>query len=208
MKLWALMLLWVAAGAGCASSNLRVSLETPARPPPASEYVDELKKWTRSGHILADFDEALTVNGTFRSPEFRAAYAEKWIKTYFVGPDESARTRERLMSEGADTWEFHVESSAHRWEINDFSSKKSIWRLALVDDTGREVTAKDVLATTARRELEMEFYPYANIFSRGWTLRFPKTLADGTPLVRPDTKSVTLRFAGPMGVIDLVWLLK
>jgi hypothetical protein len=190
---------------GCGSSNVRVSLETPARPPPASEYVDELKKWTRSGHLLSDFDEALTVNATFRSPEFRAAYAEKWLKVYRIGPDEEARTRERLMSEAADTWEFHIESSAHRWELNDFSSKKSIWRLALVDDTGREVTPKEVLSTTSRRELEMEFYPYANIFSRGWTVRFPKTLLDGTPLAGPNTKTLTLRFAGPMGVIDLAW---
>jgi hypothetical protein len=193
---------------GCGSGSLRVSLATPATIPPASEYVDALKKWTRSGHLLADFDEALTVNATFRSPEFRAAYAEKWIRTYRIGPDEIVRTRERLMSENADTWEFHVESSAHRWEVNDFSSRKSIWRVALVDDTGREVTAKDVQATTARRELEMEFYPYANMFSRGWSIRFPKTLADGTPLVQPNAKSLTMRFAGPMGTIDLVWLLQ
>jgi hypothetical protein len=201
MKQLAFMLLVV----GCGSSNVRVSLDPPARPPAASEYVDMLKKWTRSGHLLADFDEALTVNATFRSPEFRAAYAEKWIKTYRTGPDEEARTRERLMSEGADTWEFHIESSAHRWEINDFSSQKSIWRLALVDDTGREVTPKEVRSTTARREVETDFYPYANIFSRGWTVRFPKTLVDGSPLAGPNTKTITLRFAGPMGVIDLVW---
>ena len=194
--------------AGCASAPIVVSLAEPSPPPTAKDYVDELKKWTRSGHLLADFDEALTVNATFRSPEFRAAYAQKWIVTYRIGPDDAARTRERLMSEGADTWEFHVESSAHRWEINDFSSKKSIWRLALVDDTGREVTAKETVATTNRRELEMEFYPYANIFSKGWTLRFPKTLTDGTALIGPDTRTVTLRIAGPMGVIDLVWTLK
>jgi hypothetical protein len=33
-------------------------------------------------------------------------------------------------------------------------------------------------------------------------------LADGTPLIRPESKTVTLRVAGPMGTIDLVWLLK
>ncbi len=193
---------------GCGTTNVRVSLDPPPKTPSADDYVDQLKKWTRSGHLLADFDEALTVNATLRSPEFRAAYAEKWIRTFRVGPEEAPRTRERLLSEGADKWEFHIESSAHRWEINDFTSRKSIWRVALVDDTGREVTAKEVVATTDRREVETEFYPYANIFSRGWTMRFPKSLPDGSPLVGPQTRNVTLRIAGPMGTIDLVWRLQ
>jgi hypothetical protein len=193
---------------GCGSSNVRVSLETPVRPPPPGDYVDLLKKWTRAGHIIDDFDEALQVSATLRSPEFRAVYAEKWVKTFRIGPDEAARTREKLMAEGADTWEFHIESDAHRWEINDFSSKKTVWRLALTDDTGREVTTKEIIATAQRRELEKEFYPYAGLFSRGWTIRFPKTLIDGSPLIGPQTKSLTLRVAGPLGVIDLVWLLK
>jgi hypothetical protein len=190
--------------AGCGGAQI-VSLQPPVTAPPASEYVDQLKKWTRGGHVIADFDEALTVNATFRSPEFRAAFAEKWIKVFRIGADEAARTRERLMSEGADTWEFHVESQAHRYELNDFSSKKSVWRVSLVGDQGREVSSKEVLATTHRRELETELYPYANVFSRGWTLRFPKTLPDGTPLIGPQTKTLTLRFAGPLGSIDLVW---
>jgi hypothetical protein len=202
-----LLLVALLAGCGGARSYI-VSLESPAVAPPAGDYVDELKKWTRSGHLRNDFDEALTVDATFRSPEFRAAYSEKWVKTYRMGPDDAARTRERLRSEGGDTWEFHIESSAHRWEINDFSSKKSVWRVALVDDQGREVTAKSIIVTTAHRELEMEFYPYANIFSRGWTLRFPKTLVDGSPLVGPNTRTLTLRIAGPMGAIDLVWYVK
>ena len=191
--------------AGCGGAPVRLSLEPPATAPPARDYVDELKKWTRAGHLRDDFDEALSVRATFRSPEFRAAYAEKWVKVFRIGPDDAARQRARILSEGADTWEFHVESQAHRWEINDFSSKKSIWRVALVDEQGREVLPKEVIATTSRRELEVEFYPYASLFSRGWTFRFPKTLPDGTPLAGPKTQSLTMRIAGPMGSIDLVW---
>ena len=63
-------------------------------------------------------------------------------------------------------------------------------------------------AIKERRQLDMEFYPYASEFSRGWTLRFPRARADGTPLVGGDTKSLTLRFAGPQGSVDLVWVVK
>ena len=47
-----------------------------------------------------------------------------------------------------------------------------------------------------------------NIFSRGWTVRFPRTRIDGSPLIGGETKALTLRFAGPQGSVDLVWVLE
>jgi hypothetical protein len=194
--------------AGCGGAPPRVSLEPPRRAPAAKEYVDELKRWTRRGHLRDDFDEALNVDVTFRSPEFRAAFAEKWIAVFNVGEPEAARVRDQLMADGADTYEFYMESSTHRFELNEFASTRSVWRLSLVDDRGREVTASDVHASKTRRELDIAFYPYATTFSRGFRLRFPRNLPDGTPLITTDTRAVTLRFSGPQGSLDLVWQLR
>ena len=83
-----------------------------------------------------------------------------------------------------------------------------MWRIALVDDKGNQETTRDVKASGTRRELEAVFYPYITIFSRGWRLRFPRNRADGTPMVGPDTRSLTLRIAGPQGVVDLTWQLR
>ena len=63
-------------------------------------------------------------------------------------------------------------------------------------------------ANKERRAVDTEFYPYASIFSRGWMLRFPRTRLDGSPLVGSDTKALTLRFAGPQGSVNLIWVLK
>jgi hypothetical protein len=185
-----------------------VSLDPPARQLHASQYVDQLKRWTRHGHLQDEFDAALDVDATLRAPEFRAAYAEKWIAVFRIGPVDAARTRDELMAEGADTFEFHAELATHRYELNDLTSMKSVWRLTLIDDQGREVTPREVVLTKARRELEMEFYPYAGLFTRGWRIRFPRTLPSGQPLVTAETKSLTLRIAGPQGSVDLVWMLK
>jgi hypothetical protein len=193
---------------GCGGAPVRVSLAPPDRTFKAAEYVDLLKKWTRHGHLRDDFDAALDVSATLRSPEFRAVYAEKWITVFRVGAEDAARLRNEIQAEGGDTWEFHVEAATHRYETSDLSSRKSIWRIALVDDQGREEVVKDVIGSRDKRELEMAFYPYAGIFTRGWTLRFPRTRADGTPMVGPDTKTLTLRFAGPQGSVDLVWCLR
>ena len=142
-----------------------------------------------------------------RSPEFREAFAAKYIEVYRIGPENQAHTRGEILSDGADSYEFHVETATHEYALNDLTSQKTIWRVTLLDDEGHEVLPK-VTGLKERRALDQEFYPYVNIFSRGWTLRFPRTRLDGSPLVGTDTKALTLRFAGPQGSVDLVWVLK
>jgi hypothetical protein len=203
---------WLAALAlllcGCAGAPVKVSLGEPSPAPTAKDYVGELKRWTRHGHLFSDFDQALDVDATFRSPEFRAAYAAKYIDIYRIGDENKARIRGEILSDGADSYEFHVETATHDYPLNDLSTQKSIWRLSLIDDQGHEVSPKQVIGLRERRALDAEFYPYTNVFSRGWTLRFPRARADGTPLVGADTKALTLRIAGPQGSVDLLWVLQ
>ncbi|HXU70897.1 MAG TPA: hypothetical protein VN947_16295 [Polyangia bacterium] len=194
--------------AGCASAPVVVSLGEPQRQATPKDYVNQLKRWTRHAHLRSDFDEALDVDATLRSPEFRDAYAAKYIELYRIGPENQPHTRGELMADGADTYEFHVETSTHDYALNDLTSAKTVWRLTLVDDDGHEVQPSRVVAGKERRALDEQFYPYVNIFSRGWTVRFPRTRLDGSPLVGSDTKALTLRFAGPQGSVDLVWVLK
>jgi hypothetical protein len=210
MKRWALALL-VATGAtalaGCARRP-RVSLGEPKVQPTSKDYEKQLKRWTRHGQLMSDFDQALQVDATLRSPEFRAAYAAKYIEMYKVEPESQPKVRGDLLSDGADSYEFHVESATHDYLLNDLTGTKSVWRVTLVDDQAHEVTPSEVSLVRERRRLEMEFYPYADIFSKGWRVRFPRARADGTPVVGSDTKSLTLRMAGPQGAIDLVWQLQ
>jgi hypothetical protein len=201
---WAALLCWL----GCAHTPVRVSLAEPSPPPGAKQYVDQLKRWSRHGSIKSDFDETLGVDATLRSPEFRHAFAAKYIQIYKIGPENKERIRGEILSDGADTYEFHVETATHDYVLNDFTSAKTVWRVTLVDDQGHEVIPTEIRAIKERRELDMAFYPYASIFSRGWQVRFPRARADGAPLVGADTKSLTLRFAGPQGSVELVWALQ
>jgi len=194
--------------AGCASAPVVVSMADPQTPATAKDYVAEVKRWTRHAHLRSDFDEALDVDATLRSPEFRDAYAAKYIELYRIGPENQAHTRGEILSDGADSYEFHIETATHDYALNDLTSAKTVWRLTLVDDQGHEVQPSKVTGLKERRALDEQFYPYASIFSRGWTVRFPRTRLDGSPMVGSDTKALTLRFAGPQGSVDLVWVLK
>jgi hypothetical protein len=208
MKPWLAALVAGWAIVGCASAPIVVSLGEPSPPPTAKDYVDQLKRWTRHAHLRNDFDQALDIDATLRSPEFREAYAAKYILIYRIGDENKAHTRGEILADGADSYEFHVETATHDYAFNDLTSAKTIWRITLIDDQGHEVTPLRVVGLKERRALDQEFYPYSNIFSRGWTVRFPRARADGSPLVGGDTRSLTLRVAGPQGSVDLVWALK
>ena len=209
MKQWALAL-FVATGAmtlaGCTPPQ--VSLGEPKVQPTSKDYEKQLERWTRHGQLTNDFDQALQLDATLRSPEFRAAYAAKYIEMYKVAPESQPKVRGDLLSDGADSFEFHVESATHDYLLNDLTGAKSVWRVTLVDDQQHEVVPSEISLVRERRRLEMEFYPYADIFSKGWRVRFPRARADGTPLVGSDTKSLTLRMAGPQGAVELVWKLQ
>jgi hypothetical protein len=206
MKRWALAAACLLIG--CATTPIVVSLGEPTRPATANDYISILKRWSRHGNLRYDFDAALDVDATLRSPEFRDAYAAKYIQLYLIGEENRAHTRGEIMADGADSYEFHVETATHDYALNDLTSAKTVWRVTLVDDQGHEVQPTRVTGQKERRALDESFYPYVSTFSRGWTLRFPRTRADGTPLVGSDTKALTLRFAGPQGSVDLVWVLK
>ena len=191
----------------CATTSKVVSLGPPNPPPSAKQYVDQLKRWSRHGTLRSDFDATLIADATFHSPEFHAAYVAKYLDVYQV--PESSRSQVAATIPWADgSYEFHLETQAHTWEVNELKPPKSMWRITLVDDRNREVQSSEVKLENTRTEFLQTFYPYTTNFSRPWRILFPRNLGDGTPLVTPETKTLTMRLAGPNGAIDLVWHLR
>lgn len=192
---------------GCSYGNKVVSLDPPAKAPSPKEYVDQVKRWTRHGDLRFDFDATMIADATFHAPEFHSAYISKYLDVYKVSEGAKAQVASTIPSY-PDSYEFHLETQAHTWEVNELKPPKSMWRITLIDDKGREVQSSEVKLETTRPEFLQTFYPYTGIFSRPWRVLFPRVLADGTPLVGPETKTLTMRIAGPVGAIDLVWRLK
>jgi len=175
---------------------------------PSEKYENVVGLWTRQGHVVHDFDESITVNATLHGPEMRAAYAEKWVAMYQLNHADAERMRAQLFAEVGDVWEVHVESSAHFSDEDNFKQEKKVWRLALLTDRGREVGPSSVQLDRTRREVQTAFYPYANDFTRGWKVQFPRRASDGQPLIDDAATRIILRIAGPHGTTELVWALK
>jgi hypothetical protein len=197
----------LALSACAGSANRKVDVGDVTRAP-SDSWATSIKKWTRHGHIIHDFDETLQLDATLHSPELRSAYIEKWIVMYHVGAEEAARLRSQWMTEIADVWELHIECSAHDYAQTNLAGTKSPWRVVLVDDQGNEMLARDIGSSGLNREVEIAMYPYAALFSRGWRVRFPRMRSDGTPFITDQTKWIALRIAGPAGLTDLTWTLK
>ena len=54
----------------------------------------------------------------------------------------------------------------------------------------------------------VDLFPYVGRFHRVYRVRFPKTLPDGRPLRRSETRRLSIRCAGPLGRAELVWQIR
>ncbi len=189
---------------GCASSPI-VSFARPTVRPTPKEYNQVHARWTRHGHITYDFDSAAIVDATMQSHQFRAAYTERFLKLYNVAESEHAEKRALSDAAGDAAIEFHAEVAMHTYELSDLASKRSNWRITLIDDGGRELKPTEIREKRDRKEFTQHFYPHTNEFTRSWAFRFPNVYKDGTAFWSDATRSLTLRLAGPIGTVDLVW---
>lgn len=179
----------------------------PAARPKPSDYFAVHDRVTRHGQLTESFDSVMTVDATLSTPEFRAAYAERYIQLYNVPESERDRVREQIMTEAADSIELHLETATHAFDANDLTSNKTMWRITLIDDQGREIQPSDLVPARGHRTTQRAFYSNANDFSKGWRLRFPRQRPDGEPALSPGSRSLTLRMGSPHGAIDLTWRL-
>lgn len=192
---------------GCTKYPI-VSLSAPPKPLTADEYDRQLRRWTRYGIVRRDVDTDLMVTATMHSPEFRSAFVARSLEIYKVVPEAQPGERARLDKEVDGWWEFHIESTAHKFDVNELTGKRAAWRVTLVVDDEHERLPAEVRADRLRRTVEPTLYPYADDFTRGWRIRFPTTQPDGTATIPDGARTVALRFAGPPGATDLVWQLR
>jgi hypothetical protein len=194
--------------AGACAKPQTVELGGPARQYKTKDYPRVLDRWTRHGLVLKELDTALDVHATFLSRDFRAAYSARYSAAFRLPPGESERFLATQLTEAQAHNELYlsVSSSNPRW--NELEKPKSIWRLSLVDDSGREVSPAQVKAHRRPDERSLVFFPYVTVFARTYSVRFPVLASDGNPIVGPGRRSFTLRFSGPLGALDLAWIVR
>ena len=192
---------------GCGGGTPRVSLAPPDKAPRHQDYDGIRNTWTRNARIIKQLDTTLRVHATLFSPEFSAAYLARRTHMFWLSAETERELSRTLQEPGSKASVFFVAAAPIDSDWNDFDHKRSVWRIALVNDHGDQVDAAEIREENRDAILE-ELFPYFGHFHRAYRLSFPKVLPDGQPLVRGDTRSLALRFAGPLGQAELTWRLR
>ncbi len=193
---------------GCATQ--RVSLAEGPREYVAFDYDAILKRWTRSGSLvaLAEIDDLLTVSSTYESWDFRWAYTVRFADDHRLTIDQRRAMLEVELGKARVEHEFYVALYGPNRRFSDISKKRSAWVVRLVDDLGTETEPLEIKAIRNPGPLEQTYFPYTTVWRQAFRVRFPKQRADGTPSVSARAKWFGLRFAGPQGHQELVWALE
>jgi len=197
---------------GCTPPVLNLSSDAE---PSGTSYQKTLDRWSRQGRILSktEFDTTLVVTATLRSRAFQRAYVDQYFRTYAVVDSwERARIETEQTAQTQSGLSLFVLTKTHAASWNDLRLSAGKWRLALLDDQGREVQADRVDAMTTRQAVEQTLLAASpdggDPFTKLWSVHFPQNASDGKPFPLPAAHKISLRVAGPLGQTELPWLLQ
>ena len=206
----ALLATWglaVALGAGgCASSKpILVDFSSNARDYRGKDYQDVYERWTRHDNVTHDLISVLEIWATYKSVDFREGFVAHYAETYALSDDDRGRLRTAQRDTATTTYEFLVtaQSSNYRW--NDLEKKSSPWRVSLRDGLGHELSPDEVKVERLPDMFEREFYPAKTPFTKTYMIRFSRPTKPTDDFVGDRSGLLMLRFAGPLGTVDLSW---
>lgn len=182
--------------AGCAAKT----------PTEEEAYLRVLNAWTRGVKVYEGLETKLYASATFKSAGFRDAYIERYVKGNQLdeGYANALREREAELSEKFNEFFFTAYTPVDKW--NDFAESDSIWKVYLEDDKGARLQPVSIAKLDASDPLLREFFPYMDLWSSAYTIKFPKYSETGTePIPNADTKSMRLVVTGVLGKGELTW---
>jgi hypothetical protein len=189
--------------AACTPPPQHVTLveEWPAQP--SESYGAVTSAWTRSAVLRGAYQEVLDLSATFKSPDWRAAHAERDAE--FRKLDGAAKTSRLDEAHAEVSGPYEVELLVTTWDRreNDLDrGAKSVWRVVLVDEAGHEIAPLEILRDKRPAFQVRAEFPAFGDFAVAYIARFPRT----TPVLGPAVKQLRLRMSSERGGVELTWL--
>jgi hypothetical protein len=189
---------------GCRSTPPMIGDPPPRLEDPEAErvYREILDRYTGRDEIYAGMDTHLFAGATYQSWAFREARVKRMAQFQRMSVEE---IQARLLEERSEWERFHVFELGAWTEdprFDDFDSKTSVWRIALV------ANGVELLPVEVKREKRVDqnvrgLYPYMGLFWVKYRVVFPRHGPNGSPLLPSGTKGLTLRLASALGRADL-----
>lgn len=189
----------LAAATGCVAQAQPVAM-TSAWPDETRAYDDVVRDWSQNASLVEYFDKVIEVTATFKSPEWRAAWVEYQATRQKLPDGERAALLDQEKRDDAAHYELLLIVSTYEGRENDLQKgDKSIWRVALIDGNGSQVTPTSIKRDRRPAKVIRALHPGMNDFAEVYVVKFPRTIdvLGG--------KQFSLRVSGPRGAVELVW---
>lgn len=182
---------------GCASKRALVR----------ANYNDSLNRWTASKKVYEGLEARIFLGATYETLPFRKAYVERYAVDYEVEDSYKNElfSREKEQEEKYNEFLVAAYTPVEGW--NDLDKRDSVWRLYLEDGTGSRVVPVSVTRLDSSDPRVREFFPYLDLWSVGYDVKFPKYSETGAQMPSKDAKYLKIIVTGVLGTGELEWRL-
>jgi len=172
-------------------------------------YKKVCDQWSREARIHRGFEVPLIVSATFKSADFRRAYADEYAAAYQLTAEEKRRFVEDPMKAGRLGHEFLLATFVPEKRWDDFDKADSMWKLFLVNDEGQRVVHVEVRDVKGQEAVMSHFFPYITPWKSVYVVRFPCNLpGTNRPIIGDNTKEIRLIVTSVLGTAEMLWNLE
>ena len=188
--------------AACGATDPAVRLVDDWPTAPSGDYTDVTERWTRRATMRSTYQEALELTATFKSPEWRAARAEKDADARGLQGEARAQRIAQARAEAAGPYEFELMVVTWDRRESDLDrGAKSVWRVRLLDEQGFEIEPLEIIKDKRPSFILREEFPAFGDFATAYLVRFPRT----KPVLGPNVRQMHMRLSSSRGGVSLLW---
>jgi hypothetical protein len=199
-----LSLCLLAAGAGCMLGPPKVGEKGPIVPNVAEEavYQETLERYTDHAEVYELLNTRMFTAITYQSWPFRQARVRRMAVFQALPQPVVERNLAAERSAFEQFHEFFLGVHMNYYRYDDFDRRNSIWRIALVTESGE--TLPSSIERIGRTDLNLRaYYPYLDDFWVAYRVRFPRQTAGGEPVIPAGTSRFMVRIASTLGKAEL-----
>lgn len=202
----ALLALAMLSVGGCSAVGLQTVPGAPTPPRVCCKaYYEVLDRYTWSDSVYEGVDPRLFIAIVWEAAPLRKERAAAIAELRGLSSQEEAEFVAQQEAEADQYVEFILSAYTGKRSWNDFSSKRSIWKIELLTPEGGSSSPLSIEWIARPDANEIALYPFVNRFAQLYRIRFAATREDGSPLVTIDRALLRLRISSAVALVHPKW---